>query len=71
MLSRGEHWVAPEDQVVSPTYVPDLVSTALDLLMDGERGLWHLATAVPELAEFARRRPALPTCTRCRGPPRP
>jgi dTDP-4-dehydrorhamnose reductase len=29
--------------VVSPTYVPDLVHASLDLLIDGERGVWHLA----------------------------
>ena len=29
--------------IVSPTYVPDLVHAALDLLIDGERGTWHLA----------------------------
>ena len=29
--------------VVSPTYVPDLVNAALDLLIDGEHGIWHLA----------------------------
>ena len=29
--------------VVSPTYVPDLVHASLDLLIDGEEGLWHLA----------------------------
>jgi len=27
----------------SPTYVPDLVNIGLDLLIDGEAGLWHLA----------------------------
>lgn len=42
-LRRGERWTAAEDQWVSPTYVPDLVHTALDLLVDGESGLWHLA----------------------------
>lgn len=31
------------DTVVSPTYVPDLVNATLDLLVDGERGVWHLA----------------------------
>jgi len=35
--------LAAEDQVVSPTYVPDLVNASLDLLVDGETGLWHLA----------------------------
>ena len=34
--------VCPEDVVISPTYVPDLVQMALDLLIDEESGLWHL-----------------------------
>lgn len=34
---------AAADVQVSPTYVPDLVHTTLDLAIDGERGLWHLA----------------------------
>jgi dTDP-4-dehydrorhamnose reductase len=42
-LRRGERWHAPQDQQVSPTYVPDLANATLDLLVDGERGLWHLA----------------------------
>ena len=29
--------------VVSPTYVPHLADAVLDLLIDGERGIWHLA----------------------------
>jgi dTDP-4-dehydrorhamnose reductase len=31
------------DYRVSPTYVPHLVHTVLDLLIDGEHGIWHLA----------------------------
>ncbi|MUG95816.1 sugar nucleotide-binding protein [Scytonema sp. UIC 10036] len=42
-LSAGNTFVAAEDATVSPTYVPDLVHTSLDLLIDGENGLWHLA----------------------------
>ena len=42
-LRRGDRWPAAHDQWVSPTYVPDLVRASLDLLIDGERGLWHLA----------------------------
>ncbi|GAA6618842.1 family 1 glycosylhydrolase [Scytonema sp. NUACC26] len=42
-LSAGNTFVAAEDGTVSPTYVPDLVHTSLDLLIDGENGLWHLA----------------------------
>ena len=42
-LAEGAHFRAPADCTVSPTYVPHLVNAALDLLIDGERGLWHLA----------------------------
>jgi dTDP-4-dehydrorhamnose reductase len=42
-LRRGETWLAAQDQRVSPTYVPDLVQAVLDLLIDGEHGVWHLA----------------------------
>jgi dTDP-4-dehydrorhamnose reductase len=42
-LSSGQVFVAANDSVVSPTYVPDLVHASLDLLIDDERGLWHLA----------------------------
>jgi dTDP-4-dehydrorhamnose reductase len=42
-MKRGERWKAVEDQCVSPTYVPDLVQATLDLLVDGESGIWHLA----------------------------
>jgi dTDP-4-dehydrorhamnose reductase len=46
---------AAEDQVVSPTYVPDLVDAVLDLLIDAERGVWHLANAgAVTWAELAR-----------------
>ena len=47
--------IEPSESIVSPTYVPDLVHTALDLLVDGERGVWNLAnqgmTSWGELAE--------------------
>jgi dTDP-4-dehydrorhamnose reductase len=42
-VRRGEPWCAAHDQRVSPTYVPDLVHTSLDLLIDGEHGVWHVA----------------------------
>lgn len=35
--------MAADDTIVSHTYVPDLVNACLDLLIDGERGIWHLA----------------------------
>jgi dTDP-4-dehydrorhamnose reductase len=54
-LSRGERFVAASDSIVSPTYVPDLVNACLDLLIDGERGLWHLSNSgALSWAEFAR-----------------
>ena len=42
-LAAGEEFAAADDAVVSPTYVPELVDTTLDLLIDGETGIWHLA----------------------------
>jgi dTDP-4-dehydrorhamnose reductase len=44
-LARGEAFRAASDERVSPTYLPDLVNVCLDLLIDGETGLWHLANA--------------------------
>lgn len=44
-LRNGAPFAAANDAVVSPTYVPDLVGACLDLLIDGETGLWHLANA--------------------------
>lgn len=41
-LKRGEEVLASDKSFVSPTYVPDLVHAALDLLLDGETGIWHL-----------------------------
>src|SRR5262249_39822572 len=40
----------------SPTYVPDLAHAALDLLLDGESGIWHLANrGETTWAELARK----------------
>jgi dTDP-4-dehydrorhamnose reductase len=44
-LGRRESPWALDDVTVSPTYVPDLVSSCLDLLIDGEAGLWHLTNS--------------------------
>ncbi|WP_206367607.1 family 1 glycosylhydrolase [Sphingomonas piscis] len=41
-LRRGDEVIASDRKVVSPTYVPDLVHASLDLLLDGEKGIWHL-----------------------------
>jgi dTDP-4-dehydrorhamnose reductase len=44
-LEQGQRFAAAADSIVSPTYVPDLVHASLDLLIDGETGLWHLANS--------------------------
>ena len=41
-LRRGEDVFASDSTIVSPTYVPDLVHATLDLLLDEEKGIWHL-----------------------------
>ena len=41
-LDVGLPFQAARDVTVSPTYVPDLVNVSLDLLIDRERGIWHL-----------------------------
>lgn len=37
--------MAAADSVISPTYIPDLVNASLDLLIDEEHGIWHLANS--------------------------
>ena len=55
-LRRGEPCYAPRDQVISPTYVPDLARALLDLVIDGETGVWHLSNGEGlSWADFARR----------------
>jgi dTDP-4-dehydrorhamnose reductase len=55
-LGEGEGFDAADDVVVSPTYVPDLADASLDLLIDAERGVWHLANrGAISWADFARR----------------
>jgi dTDP-4-dehydrorhamnose reductase len=52
---QGETFAAADDLFVSPTYVPDLVNAALDLLLDGAHGRWHLANeGTYSWAELAR-----------------
>jgi dTDP-4-dehydrorhamnose reductase len=54
-LENGLPFEAANDLVVSPTYVPDLVNATLDLLIEDESGLWHLANAGgTSWADFAR-----------------
>ena len=54
-LANGLVFRAPADSIVSPTYVPHLVDVVLDLLIDAERGIWHLANdGAVTWHEFAR-----------------
>jgi dTDP-4-dehydrorhamnose reductase len=63
-LAAGDPCEAADDQVVSPTYVVDLVHATLDLLIDGERGVWHLANrGAVTWADLAR------LAARCAGVP--
>jgi dTDP-4-dehydrorhamnose reductase len=43
LLGRGEAVRLPEEERISPAYTPHLLHSALDLLADGEQGVWHLA----------------------------
>jgi dTDP-4-dehydrorhamnose reductase len=54
-VRAGRHFKAAEDVTISPSYLPHLVAVALDLLIDEERGIWHLANqgAITH-ADFAR-----------------
>lgn len=42
-LANEEDFIAPKDVIVSPTYVPDLVNTTLDLLVDEANGIWNIS----------------------------
>ncbi|HEX8376851.1 MAG TPA: family 1 glycosylhydrolase [Pedobacter sp.] len=42
-LKNQQFVKAANDVLISPTYVPDLVHTSLDLMLDDECGVWHLA----------------------------
>jgi dTDP-4-dehydrorhamnose reductase len=55
-LAAGRPVQAASDAIVSPTYVPDLVTATLNMLIDGETGIRHAANAGGlSWAEFARR----------------
>ncbi len=55
-LAKGAPFAALADVTVSPTYLPDLVDAALDLLIDNESGIWHLANqGQVTWADFAER----------------
>ena len=58
-LERGERVTSASDLYVTPTCVPDLVHNVLDLFIDGETGIWHVANpdvmSWSELAHFSAR----------------
>lgn len=59
-LRAGRVFVAANDLIVSPTYVPDLANVCLDLLIDRESGIWHLTNDHPiTWADLALRAAAL------------
>lgn len=62
-LRAGQRFAVAADQVVSPTFVPDLVEASLDLVIDGADGLWHLsqgeAVSWSEFAQALARRMGL------------
>ena len=54
-LKHGSMVEAVSDVYVSPTYVPDLVDACLNMLIDGEAGLFHFANqGIVSWAAFAR-----------------
>ncbi len=54
-LAKGSRFFAAGDVAMSPTYVPELVNATLDLLIDGEFGVWHLTNSGSlSWADFAR-----------------
>ncbi len=44
-LAVGEQVSLPADLEITPTYLPHLTDALLDLVIDGESGIWHLANA--------------------------
>jgi len=66
-LVEGSRVRLPDDEVVSPSFVPELVDTVLDLLVDGMEGIWHGTNAgalsLHQLARAAALRAGVPTTT--------
>lgn len=55
-LLRGERFAASDQHIITPTFVPHLCDSVLDLLIDGGEGLWHLAGSTAlSWYEFAER----------------
>lgn len=45
-MGSGRPFAAVHDCTVTPTYLPDLCRQTLDLLIDGERDIWHLTNGI-------------------------
>lgn len=43
-MYSGRQFYLASDIVMSPAFIPDLVNNVLDLLIDGESGIWHLSS---------------------------
>jgi dTDP-4-dehydrorhamnose reductase len=65
-LTANKSFVAAGDVFISPTYVPDLVNVSLDLLIDNEKGVWHVTNkgsiSWANLARKVSERAGLDTC---------
>ncbi len=44
-LNKNQPIQAASDSFISPTYIPDLTNSSLDLLTDEESGIWHIANS--------------------------
>ncbi len=56
-LEHDQELLVASDVIISPTYLPHLVHGALDLFIDGEKGIWHLSNCngILSWSEFALR----------------
>jgi dTDP-4-dehydrorhamnose reductase len=55
-IAEGTPVLVPDDLVITPTYLPHLADALLDLVIDDEHGLWHLANGGGEsVAAIVRR----------------
>lgn len=53
-LKNNKQFHAASDLYISPTYLPDLVHLTLDLMIDDEKDIWHIAnSSVLTWADFA------------------
>jgi dTDP-4-dehydrorhamnose reductase len=54
--AAGRRFRAAKDHYVTPTFLPSLVDEALDLLIDGAEGIWHISAGeAVAWSEFATR----------------